>query len=78
MGKQGWMMGNGAGEVKVKVRVVHLLLMVFEDDKERNQCVWILLFDGPFCPYPPWPSLHVAIRLLFILTGEWGRWVGVD
>lgn len=57
MGKQGWMMGNGAGEVKVKVRVVHLLLMVFEDDKERNECVSIL-----------WPSLHVPIRLLFILT----------
>jgi len=44
--------GNGAGEVKVKVRGVHLLLMVFEDDKERNECVWILLCDGQFCPHP--------------------------
>lgn len=25
---------NGAGEVKVKVRGVHLFLMIYEDDKE--------------------------------------------
>ena len=35
----------GAGEVKVKVRGVHLFLMVFEDDKERNECASILFYN---------------------------------
>lgn len=34
--------GNTTGEVKVKVRGVHLFLMVIEDDKIRNECAAIL------------------------------------
>ena len=56
---------DGAGEVKVKVRGVHLLLMVFEHDKHTNECASILLFDGPFCPLLSWPCLHLPIPLSF-------------